>query len=198
MRTVQVSVREEGIGSLSDYATVPIAFTVHSVLVPVLLDGGLGGIVLREEPVDPPVVKDYDAYEDGPPTAWGREFDMARWGFLIARDPQGQPIGAAAIAFDTPGVNMLEGRRDLAVLWDIRVHPAHRGSGLGARLFREAAAWARARACTQLKVETQNVNVPACRFYAAQGCRLGAIHRYAYAAQPHVADEVMLLWYLDL
>ena len=51
---------------------------------------------------------------------------------------------------------------------------------------------------TQLKAETQNVNVAACRFYAAMGCRLGAIHRFAYAGQPHVAGEVMLLWYLDL
>ena len=51
--------------------------------------------------------------------------------------------------------------------------------------------------------ETQNTNVPACRFYARQGCRLGATHRFAYAGSGHgsddpVAQEAMLLWYLDL
>jgi len=46
-----------------------------------------------------------------------------------------------------------------------------------------------------MNVETQNVNVPACRFYVSQGCYLGAIRRFAYAELP---DEVQLLWYRDL
>ena len=58
--------------------------------------------------------------------------------------------------------------------------------------------WARKKGCRQLKIETQNVNVPACRFYARQGCELGAIHRYGYAGCPDVAHEAMLLWYLKL
>jgi GNAT superfamily N-acetyltransferase len=90
---------------------------------------------------------------------------------------------------------MLEGRRDLAVLWDLRVAPEARGQGVGAALFQAAEAWAAARGCRQMKVETQNVNVPACRFYASQGCVLGAIHRFAYPELPH---EVQLLWYRDL
>jgi hypothetical protein len=49
-----------------------------------------------------------------------------------------------------------------------------------------------------MKVETQNVNVPACRFYAAMGCTLGAVNLHAYAGHPKVGHEVMLLWYYDL
>ena len=30
------------------------------------------------------------------------------------------------------------------------------------------------------QIETQNVNVGACRFYAAMGCQLGAVSRFAY------------------
>ena len=70
--------------------------------------------------------------------------------------------------------------------------------GIGAALFARAANWARQRGCTQLKIETQNINVPACRFYAAQGCELGVIHRHAYAGHPQMADETMLIWYLRL
>ena len=90
---------------------------------------------------------------------------------------------------------MLEGRDDLAVLWDIRVSPKHRGQGIGRRLMDRVASWARVRQCRWLKIETQNTNVPVCRFYASCGCRLGGIHPGAYTDLP---DEVMLLWYLDL
>ena len=184
---------------LSDYATIPIAFEVRSILQVEALQNGLGGLRLVKQPVSPFYIKDYDAYEDGPPTTWLRQFDMHNWGFLLARASQAtQPIGGAAIAWKTNGVNMLEGRSDLAVLWDIRVQPQFRGQGIGASLLARAADWARQRSCTQLKIETQNVNVPACRFYASQGCELGVIHRHAYAGQPHVAHETMLIWYLRL
>jgi hypothetical protein len=49
--------------------------------------------------------------------------------------------------------------------------------------------------CRKLKVETQNINVPACRFYASQGCVLAAVNRMAYR-EPQ--DEIQLLWYKDL
>jgi hypothetical protein len=45
-----------------------------------------------------------------------------------------------------------------------------------------------------LKAETQNTNIPACRFYARQGCELRAIDRFAYSEEPEVAQEIMLLW----
>jgi GNAT superfamily N-acetyltransferase len=86
----------------------------------------------------------------------------------------------------------------LAVLWDIRVQPERRGRGVGKALFYASVDWACRRGCRQLKVETQNVNVAACRFYASQGCELGAIHRYGYAGHPQVGHEAMLLWYPTL
>ena len=94
------------------------------------------------------------------------------------------------------GSTCLKTGEDLSVLWDIRVDPAYRGVGIP--LFRHAADWSRKHGCRQMKVETQNVNVPACRFYQRMGCQLGEIRLYGYAAVPAVADEVMLNWYLDL
>jgi hypothetical protein len=44
-------------------------------------------------------------------------------------------------------------------------------------------------------IETQNTNVPACHFYTARGCELGAINRFAY---PTLPNEIQLLWYKDL
>ena len=90
---------------------------------------------------------------------------------------------------------MLEGGTDLAVLWDIRVAPSSRRCGVGTALFRAAAAWAADKGCRELKVETQNINVGACRFYARQGCVLRTARKDVY---PALADEIQLMWYKDL
>ncbi len=138
--------------------------------------------------------KDYDAIDGEAPSSWPNRFDVSNWGFVVARS-NGHRIGGAVIAFDTVGVDMLEERRDLAVLWDIRIDPAFRGQGVGALLFQAAEKWSAARGCTLLKVETQNTNLAACKFYARQGCTLGEIKRLAYPSLPH---EIQLLWYKDL
>jgi hypothetical protein len=62
---------------------------------------------------------------------------------------------------------------------------------VGGRLFAAAEGWSLGRRCRWLEVETQNVNVPACRFYARQGCVLAAIDRFAY---PDLPEEVQLVW----
>lgn len=190
-----VEIHFVGVDKLPLYATIPICFRVTSILHVQPVDGGLGGLRLVEEPVVPPYVKDYDDQEDI--SGWPDQFDVSNWAFLLALRGE-RAVGGATVAANSPGVNMLEGRQDLAVLWDIRVHPQERGHRIGTQLFRRAVGWAREQGYRQLKVETQNVNVPACRFYARQGCRLGVIHRYAYVTSPGQAHEAMLLWYLDL
>jgi GNAT superfamily N-acetyltransferase len=189
-----VEIEEVSPGFLADYGRIATAFEVTSVLAVVPADGGLGGLAFEERPAPAPFVKDYDALPGNRPVDWLRRFDVARWGVLVARRG-GRVVGGAVLAFDTPGMTMLDGRSDLAVLWDLRVEPGARGQGVGTALFEAAEHWARARSCRRLKVETQNVNVPACRFYAARGCTLGAIHRFAYAELP---GEVQLLWYREL
>jgi GNAT superfamily N-acetyltransferase len=182
--------------SLEAYSTVPIGFEVTSRLSVALLHEGLGGIALREEEVIPPYGKDYDDSSGEGPMRWLESFNTSNWVLFLAREG-GVPVGGATVAFRTPEVHMLRGTEDMSVLWDIRVHPVHRRSGVGTALFLEAAEWSRQKECRHMKIETQNTNVPACRFYAKQGCRLGEINRYAYS-EPHLAHEVMLVWYLDL
>lgn len=190
---MRIDVTQESRGALAAYARVPIAFEVRSVLDVEAPAQGLGGLVLTERALASPYVKDYDAAGGGP-VEWPRRFDVAAWGFFAARVDD-RWVGAAAVAYGTESVEMLDGRQDLVVLWDLRVAPEMRAQGVGTALFRAAEDWAGARMCRQLKVETQNVNVPACRFYARMGCVLGAIDRYAY---PDLPDEVQLLWYKTL
>ena len=90
---------------------------------------------------------------------------------------------------------MLEARTDLAVLWDIRVRRECRRLGVGAQLVDRCVEWAQRMGCTRIKVETQDINVSACRFYAAMGFKLRGIHHGMYAEYP---DDVQFLWYRSL
>ena len=191
---MRVEVSEEPMTALEEYASIPIAFEVGSILDVRPAGNGPCEFVLTERHLDLPYVKDYDSINGEGPTQWARQFDLSSWGLFTAR-AGGRLVGGAVVAFSTPGLVMLEGRYDLAVLWDLRVSPEARGQGVGSALFRAADGWARARGCGQLKVETQNINVAACRFYARQGCVLRAVNHRAY---PGLAEEVQLLWYKDL
>ncbi|MES2765244.1 MAG: GNAT family N-acetyltransferase [Bacteroidota bacterium] len=174
---------------LAEYAAIPMLLTVTEILQPEEIDNGLGGILFKTVAVEP-YVKDYAPHAN--PHEWTQQFDTRNWGYFIARDA-GKPVGAMTLAFKTESVGMLDGREDLCVLWDIRVHPDHKQKGIGAELLKTAKLWAKERGCAQLKIETQNVNVPACNFYVKNGARLGAINKYAYGD-----DDIMLLWYIDL
>ncbi len=189
--SMKINIQEIAIEQVEKLAEISIAFEVKHILSPIDTDNGLRGIVLKETPVTTPYIKDYDADPKEGPTQWSLYFDLSNWGFLVV-EVDNELIGGAVIAYRTKGLHMLEKRQDLAVLWDIRIHPDYRKQGLGSVLFREVEAWARAHHCTHLKVETQNINLPACKFYAGQGCELGAINRYAYKGHP---DEIQLLWY---
>ncbi len=186
-----LEIHEEPIADLKDHAKVPIAYTVSARMRVEGCDVADGGRLV-EEPVDPPYEKDYDAEAGGGPDAWPVRFDVSRWGLLVAR-LDGRRVGGAVVAWNTEGVSLLEGRDDLALLWDLRVDPALRRRGIGAALFDRAVLWAQGRGCVQLDVETQDVNVPACRFYASRGCALRRIDPDAYPELPH---ETMLLWSL--
>ena len=184
---------EQSADALRTYGDIPISFTVDSQYHFNAGAGERGGWQLTEIRVEHPYVKDYD--EGGErPLRWAQQFDLSNWVILAALQDSTR-LGGAVVAWNTPGVNMLEDREDLAVLWDLRVHPCRRRQGIGKVLFDHAAAWARAKGCRQLKVETQNINVPACKFYAKQGCYLGAVQPGAY---PEYPNEIRLLWYLDL
>jgi GNAT superfamily N-acetyltransferase len=186
---VDILVTEEQPHDWQGYGTVPIAFEVDRVVDAIARPGG--GFELRERPVPAPYLKNYDTIAGQRPQAWSRRFDTSHWGVLVARAGEAR-VGGAVLVVDTPGVHILEGRDDLAVLWDLRIAPAWRGRGVGTALFRAAESWAQRRGKVELKVETQNINAAACQFYQRMGCELRTIDRLAYPSLPH---EVQFLWH---
>jgi len=177
---------------LDRYSSVPMRLLVESVLEVEPIDGGLGGLRLVEHAVASPYLKDYDL-DGGGPLDWSQQFDLVDWHLVLAFDGE-RVVGGAASMPGTPG----GGLGDIATLWDIRVAPDSRRRGIGRALLDDARESARARGFTALLVETQNVNVGACRFYANEGATLVAIDRLAYLGQPGVEHEVRFDWAFDL
>ena len=169
-----------------DYAEIPISFTVHAEVIP-----GADGLYTRPLPA-PHAEKDYDALPDNHPDTWAERWDLSGWIFLAAR-VRNAVVGRAVVVIDAPGVDMLEGRADLAVLWDLRVAPSARRQGVGRELFLAAVTAATKRGCVEIKIETQANNVDACLFYEAMNCRLTEADPRAYAGTA-LADEVQLIW----
>ena len=180
-----IEIREEPWNELRRYIAVPSVFESPTILDVLESEEGLE---LQERHLGQPYRKNYDAVED--PLEWPVRFDVSSWAMFAAFD-RGERIGGAVVAFDSPGVEILEGRNDLSVLWDIRVSRGAHRRGVGSALFHVVESWAMAKHCRELKVETQNTNVAACRFYERQGCHLTQANRSAY---PHLPNEIQLIW----
>ncbi len=84
----------------------------------------------------------------------------------------------------------------LAIIWDITVDPPFRRRGVGRRLIEEAVAWARGRGLPGVMLETQNINVAACRLYESSGFVLGGFDACLYRRVMPGTREIALFWYL--
>lgn len=194
MSAVLVEVSEDPVSRLQTYASIPGALMVEEVFDVHEESAGPEGVRLIRRELTTPYIKDYDRPDSEHPSRWSERFDVTRWGFLTGTI-NGRDVARAAIVWDAPGVDLLAGREDSALLWDIRVAPAFQRRGVGSTMFRAVEDWARQRGAVRLLIETQNVNVAACSFYQRQGCYLGGFQRFAYSAFP---EEVQLLWFKEL
>ena len=191
---MKIEVQVHGAERLAEYAAVSIAFRVSEALDLDAIAAVSSAKPIPTRPVAAPYIKDYDTVPGDAPLDWPARFDVSRWTFLAAL-VEGNWAGCAALVAHDSGVDVLDDRDDLARLWDLRVAPAFRHRGIGVALIAAAEEWADARGIRTLMVETQDINVPACRFYARQGFVLGAVNRGAYPDLPH---EVQLLWYKEM
>lgn len=181
-----VDIREADARAIAEYARVPIAFEVRDVFDCIDDSTAPGGVTLSVRRLESSYIKDYDAFASDHPSQWPKRFAARRWALLLA-SVDGVVRGGAAVAFDAASPEESEH----AILWDIRVLPDVRHAGVGTALFRRVEEWTLRHGCHALEVETQNINVPACRFYQRQGCFLHAANRGVY---PEALGEVQLIW----
>jgi ribosomal protein S18 acetylase RimI-like enzyme len=181
MRMTDLRITAEPPTCLLDYARVPSAFDVTG-----RLDASSGEIA----PIAKPFVKNYDAHRGHHPTEWPQRFDVSRWCFAAAFMGD-RRVGGAVVVPDAATVEPTFATPDAAMLWDIRVTLDARRLGIGRALLRFAESRARAAGRARILVETQDINVPACRLYAAAGYTLLRVEPRAYATLP---DEARLIW----
>jgi ribosomal protein S18 acetylase RimI-like enzyme len=135
------------------YDRVPMLVHVKSIYKLEKVDNGLGGILLKEVPVNE-YIKDLGVYEEV--TKYAYEFDITNWAFFMAFDDE-LPVGAVTVASKTKGVNMLDGRDDISVLWDIRVDERYKQQGIGTKLFSMAVEWSKCNCLKQMKIEIKSL-----------------------------------------
>lgn len=189
-----ITYREIDNSYFDKYDNIPMLVEVKSILKLEKIEDGFGGILLKETPTRE-CIKDLGQYEEA--AKYEEQFDITNWAFFMAFDNE-VPIAAVTVASRTKGVQLLCGRDDMSVLWDIRVDGRYKKQGVGTKLFNMAAQWSKSNGLKQMKIECQNNNVQACKFYHKQGAVLGKIDEYAYYEDIEIRDEVQLIWYLDL
>jgi GNAT superfamily N-acetyltransferase len=191
---MSLEIVEEDPSCLAQYATVPIRFEVVSVFDADGIDRLRRGEEASPVAISPSYVKDYDACEGEHPAEWPTRFDIANW-IILAAYLDGTRVGGAAVAVNDSRLELARDSAELGLLWDLRVAPDVRHRGVGSALLRAAEVAAARRGVRVLRVETQQVNVPACRFYQRNGFVLERVAPAAYASLPH---EVELLWVKQL
>jgi len=184
-----IGVVEESLDRMTEYARIGIGFWVREVFERPAIEALRRGEDAKATPVTNPYWKDYDEACGGRPTDWAARFGNGLT--ILAAYNDGQRVGGAAVVVGDAELDRFFGQSGAAVLWDLRVAPEARHQGVGAALVSGAERVATRCAAGQLFVETQHINVPACRLYRRNGFRLIDVRKNAYSEAP---DEIQLLW----
>ena len=84
-----------------------------------------------------------------------------------------------------------------AFIEDLGICQSWRQKGIGSLLLTQAVEWARQNKLIGLALETQDVNLSACRFYSRKGFVIGGIDTMLYSKFP-TAHEKAIFWYYML
>ena len=153
-------------------------FTVIGRLCPALKDGKWAfAEVLLDEPYKKsylPEEQDYEAYIGNPAQTVFFDYE------------NGECVGQLRIRKNWNRYAFIE---------DIAVAQGHRGKGIGSALVQKAIEWAKQKELCGLMLETQDVNLLACRFYHKKGFEIGAVDTMLYANFDN-RQELAVFWYL--
>lgn len=132
-----------------------------------------------EELFSEPYDKQYDNEEIG--IDYVNEFGKAV--FFYYED--NECIGRIRLRSNWNGYGLIE---------NISVVKKWRRKGIGLKLLSQGVEWARNNNCAGLMLETQDVNVSACRFYAKNNFIIGAVDTMLYS-NFETAKEKAIIWY---
>ncbi|MFW5913895.1 MAG: GNAT family N-acetyltransferase [Bacillota bacterium] len=134
---------------------------------------------------------------DEHPEAWKKFISLQNLN-MVGICHENKPVAAMSLVHDNGTVRMLDGRKDVLLIWDLRVHPDHKRKGYGKALIEYARTEAKSLGVNHLRLETQNTNPNAVEFYLAMGFELAHIREHAYskdsAQDAGTENEIMLVF----
>ena len=105
---------------------------------------------------------------------------------IFFADVDGKPVGQ---------IKLIPWWNKFAYVEELVVDTEFRGKGVGRALMSRAIEWAKHQNFPGITLETQDNNVPACKFYENCGFVLGGFDLYAFRNLSN-ASEIALYWYL--
>lgn len=80
---------------------------------------------------------------------------------------------------------------------DISIVQEYRGKGVGTALIQKTIEWAKKEDMDGLALETQDINLLACRFYSKCGFKIGAVNTMLYKnLEKPFCDATAVYWYM--
>ena len=175
---MQVTIRELDKDTLQDANKCDATFTVDSKLVLHAEDGIISYSVVSVEPYQKQYVfeeKDYASYISNPNKT------------LYFAYVDGQLAGQ---------IGVVKHWNAYAWIDDFAVDVHFRRRGVGRAMMQQIVDWAKGSHLPGIMLETQDINVQACRFYENFGFRLHGFDTYLYKGLNPTTDEIALYWYL--
>lgn len=171
-------IREIDQYSVEDLGRCDNSFTVSSKLVLNAEEGRIGFTIVDVSPY----IKQYG------PEDFDAEFYM---------DHPDRAVFFAYLDEELAGeIRLRKYWNDYAYIDNIAVDPKFRRQGTGGALIEQAIEWAKEKGFPGIMLETQNINVAACKFYESCGFELRGFDTHLYKGLDPATDEVALYWYL--
>lgn len=176
--TRHFKVREAREGDVAQLAEGFYAFEVRSVFIE-----PFDGSDLIESTLAVPYEKIYDFDA----TSLKEHIGNAEAALFVVDDLDFRPRGYIAVSHFWNGYASID---------DLAVDQGLRRLGAAKLLMNAAANWAQQEGLAGLRLETQNNNVAACKFYKQYGFILGGYDQYLYSGIQTEGTETALFWYL--
>jgi ribosomal protein S18 acetylase RimI-like enzyme len=176
---MEINILEADDGTIHVAGKGAASFEVRSKLILHAENGRIGYTIVDV----PPYTKQYDR----------EEFDLESYirnpdKVIFLANVEGEPAGQVRLRTIWNGYAYI----DLIV-----VEPDYRNTGVGQALMERAVQWAKDKCFPGIMLETQDINVPACKFYESCGFVLRGFDTHLYKAQDPATEEIALYWYLN-
>ena len=173
------------------YASLPMHISANSIYTLTRPDAMT--LSLKKAPREPFAFDVADEH----PEAW-KTFITMRNFKMFGIYEENRLAAAMSLVHDNPSVRMLDGREDVLLVWDLRVHPDYQRKGYGKALIAHAENEAKTLGVKHLRIETQNTNPNAVDFYSSMGFELSHIREHAYSGESLEdaggENEIMLIF----